>query len=350
MKIHPFGMKDMYCEQSSACTRRQPALDITKGKPTSCIVLLLVAASLFGLLCPLAHAGLNSGPEYDKLLEIYNSTNGPMWTNSTNWGAGDACSWHGIACDQDGTPSDNTSHVTSMDLDTNNLTGYLPALTALSNLQYFDLRLNHLTGPIPCLSTDNPCFSGLTALQTFDLQYNQLSGSIPVLEGLTDLQYFNVQSNELTGPIPALTGLTNLKYFDVQFNQLTGSIPDLAGLTHLVFFAVTNNQLTGPVPGLTGLADLQIFGVGANQLTGTIPALTGLTSLKYFYVDNNKLTGAVPTAPASLILAILCPNPLDTTPSANDVAWDSATGFTPWWASPHSSNNCDDVFTSGFDG
>jgi len=338
-------------EQSSACAGTQPALRVTKGKPSlSCLVLLLVAASLSGVLCPVANAGLNSGPEYDSLLELFASTNGGMWTSSANWGAGDACSWYGVACGQDVTPSDNTSHVTGLDLDTNNLTGSLPALDGLSNLQYFNLRLNHLAGPIPCLSTYTPCFSGLTALQTVDLAYNQLTGSIPSLDGLTDLRNFDVQSNQLTGSIPTLTGLGSLKYLDVQFNQLTGSIPSLAGLTHLFLFAVTNNHLTGPVPELTGLTDLQIFAVGANQLTGPLPALTGLDSLKYFYVDNNKLTGAVPTAPATLISAILCPNLLDTTPSANDGAWDSATGFTPWWSDPYPGNNCDDVFTSGFDG
>src|SRR5678816_2159276 len=83
--------------------------------------LFLGTASLLTVPCHQAHAGLNSGPEFSALQAIYTSTDGANWIDSTGWGSGDACSWHGITCDQDSTPGDNTSHVTQISLYYNNL-------------------------------------------------------------------------------------------------------------------------------------------------------------------------------------------------------------------------------------
>jgi hypothetical protein len=59
----------------------------------------------------------------------------------------------------------------------------------------------------------------------------------------------------------------------------------------------------------------------------------------------------LPAAPPNLFpgYSALCPNPLDTTPSGNDVAWNQATGYTPWWATPYANALCDDIFTSRFE-
>ena len=167
--------------------------------------------------------------ERDVLKTLYNSTNGNSWTTNTNWKSagnfsapGTECTWYGITCN--GT-SDHVDHVI--------------------------LIGNHLTGSIPSLN-------GLTNLQAFDVNGNQLTGSIPSLTGLTSLGYFNVSYNQLTGSIPALTGLTNLGTFYVHYNQLTGSIPALNGLTNLQAFTAFNNQLTGSIPSLTGLTNLQV--------------------------------------------------------------------------------------------
>ncbi|MDP4027494.1 MAG: DUF4214 domain-containing protein [Gallionella sp.] len=164
--------------------------------------------------------------ERQVLLNLYASTNGAGWTNKTNWNgaAGTECTWYGVSCD--GTQS----HVTSIDLQSNNLVGTLPTL------------------------------SGLTALQDFWVGGNQLSGSIPSLSGLSALTYFFAYNNKLTGTIPSLSGLTALQYFWVQGNQLTGSIPSLNGLTALQKIWVTGNQLSGPVPA----APTSLLAAGSN--------------------------------------------------------------------------------------
>src|SRR6185369_19004 len=106
---------------------------------------------------------------------------------------------------------------------------------------------------------------------TFEAFGNQLTGPIPSLQGLSNLQDFYVWSNQLSGTIPSLVGLTNLHTFIAFNNRLTGSIPSLQGLPNLINFSVSANQLTGGIPTLDGLA-LQNFYVGANNLTGDVPA------------------------------------------------------------------------------
>jgi hypothetical protein len=287
------------------------------------------------------------------LLAIYNGTTiGGPWTISTGWAdgaagtdvAGTECTWYGVTC------SAGAANVIGIDLDTNNLSGSLPAtLNGLTELQVFRVNFNSFTGPIPPLvgltalrefhaftsglTGTIPPLAGLVALQNFNADNNHLTGTIPPLNALTALQIFTASNNQLTGTIPSLNGLTALQTFGVNGNQLTGPVPALSGLSSLQLFYVHSNQLTGAIPGLAGLTSLQTFNVSMNALTGIIPPLGGLTSLQQFRVRDNQLTGFVPAAPATLIGAredsgsSLCPNFL--TPSI-DPAWDAATGITPW--------------------
>ena len=82
--------------------------------------------------------------EREALVALYNSTDGGNWTNNTGWLlSDDHCSWSGVDCLGGG-------RVTTVNLDSNNLTGSIPAelgnLTALFNL---GLHGNKLTGSIP---------------------------------------------------------------------------------------------------------------------------------------------------------------------------------------------------------
>jgi hypothetical protein len=74
-----------------------------------------------------------------------------------------------------------------------------------------------------------------------------------------------------------------------------------------------------------------------------------LKSLLEIGVYGNQLTGRVPPAPSSLTpgRTFLCPNPLDLTATANDAAWNTATGNTPWWGP--AGEGCDSIFKDGYE-
>jgi|GEM_PF-2009321 len=286
--------------------------------------------------------------ERQVLLDLYSQTDGANWTNNTGWNGaeGSECTWYGVACDG------SEQHVTTVSLAGNHLVGTLPSnLNDLTALQIFSVRDNQLSGPIPVLDGLNalrhldfgfnqltgsiPDLAAFPNLTTFIAMWNQLTGSIPSLQGNPQLGIFNVDENQLSGTIPALTGLTQLQVFSVQSNQLSGNIPALTGLTSLQYLGLSANQLDGPLPSFEGLSAVEWIQASGNQLSGSIPPLTGLNALLSLDVRNNQLVGDAPAVPSPSALMAghsgLCPNLLNPSiGSANDLAWDVATGLTPW--------------------
>ena len=219
---------------------------------------------------------------------LYNATAGANWTNNTNWLSNAPLSeWHGVTTDTD-------ERVTKLVLDSNQLTGSIPAaLGSLTQLGYLWLESNQLTGTIPT------GLGNLANLQRLYLGNNELSGSIPAaLGGLTNLQRLALYDNKLSGSIPAaLGGLTSLQRLWLLSNELSGSIPAaLGGLTNLQRLYLHDNKLSGSIPAALGsLTNLQQLGLNLNRLTGSIPAALGnLTSLQWLYLSGNQLIGCVP--------------------------------------------------------
>ena len=226
--------------------------------------------------------------QQDVLTALYESTGGPDWFDSRNWGTrrplGD---WHGITVDDDG-------RVTELDLYNNGLTGPIPSeLGDLTSLRELNLGFNGLTGPIP------PEFGNLTSLTRLSLYSNSLTGPIPPeLGDLTSLRSLQLQSNGLTGPIPPELGnLTSLRELNLRSNGLTGPIPpELGNLTSLRELNLRSNDLTGPIPPELGnLTSLRELNLRSNGLTGPIPPELGnLTSLRELNLRSNGLTGPIP--------------------------------------------------------
>jgi Leucine-rich repeat (LRR) protein len=170
------------------------------------------------------------------LVDFYNSTNGTGWFNHTNWlTAAPINTWYGVTI--------NSGKVTRLDLQSNRLSGSLPAaLGNLSALTYLQLNSNQLAGIIP--ST----LGNLTNLDTLSMGGNTLSGSIPSsLGNLLNLTFLNIRINNLSGSIPSsLDNLTKLTVLDLKDNSLSGSIPDSLSskLTNLTALRLQNNQFT----------------------------------------------------------------------------------------------------------
>ena len=291
---------------------------------TLVVVLILISAVLFFAKPTLAINTFSctdvteiSQLECEALVALYNSTNGPGWTNNTNWLVTNTPSdWYGVTV--------TTGHISQIILQYNNLMGTMPAeLGNLSNLYYLDLSTNQLSGSIPVelgnltnltylqirgnlMNGSIPVeLSNLTNLTFLNLGWNQLSGSIPVqLGNLTNLTYLSIEWNQLSGSIPAELGdLSNLTYLDLINNQLIGSIPaELGNLTNLTYLELGGNQLSGGIPAQLGnLANLITLGLEGNQLSGSIPAqlgnLTNLTSLNLAW---NQLNGSIPAGLGNL--------------------------------------------------
>jgi hypothetical protein len=295
---------------------------------------LRVGYVLPALVAAVAQAAIPA-TERNALIALYSSAGGASWSNNSGWNgtAGSECTWFGISCDH------GSTHVLGIDLSTNNLSGPLPSLGDLPAITILDLHANYLTGSLATISS-------LTNLTQFVANSNQFQGSIPTLTTLTQLEFFDVDTNQLNGTLTSLTGLTHLIGFSAYANQLRGSIPALTGLTNLTSFNVHGNQLSGSIPTLADLIGLNSFDVNSNQLSGSIPSLSGLDALNNFLVGNNHLDGVLPTPPASLTPSgsSLCGNDFPAASYTASMAWDSATGASPWFSA------CKLIFVNGFEG
>lgn len=185
--------------------------------------------------------------ECEALVALYNSTDGPNWTNNTGWlQTTSPCSWFGIQC--------YTGSVIGIDLTENALTGTIPAV--LGNLQALsglNLRYNQLNGPIPPQLGDIPVVN-------LNLRNNQLSGPIPPelgnIRNGRSLVRLELNNNQLVGPIPPEVMTLadgSLRYLDLSTNQLTGPIPAEFTGDEIDFVFLYGNLLSGPVPLLVAL-------------------------------------------------------------------------------------------------
>ncbi len=104
------------------------------------------------------------------LVALYNNTDGPNWSNNSNWLSGYVETWHGVIVSE--------GRVIDVILNDNALSGVIPSeigdLTALESLQLYN---NSLSGSIPAE------IGNLSSLTILSLQNNALSGEIPVAIG-----------------------------------------------------------------------------------------------------------------------------------------------------------------------
>ncbi len=255
-----------------------------------------------------------TGPAGDRgaLVTLYRGTDGPNWTNSTNWLSDRPLGeWEGVSTDANGRVTGlrlrgnnlrgpipvelvQLAKLGSLELSSNQLTGTIPQeLARLSELQVLDLGFNQLTGTIP------PELARLAKLRYLALADNELTGTIPIgLGQLSNLETLELHQNQLTGTIPIeLVQLVKLRSLELASNELTGTIPPALGrLSNLAWLRLGGNQLTGTIPReLARLSELQMLDLGFNQLTGTIPReLARLAKLRYLELGGSQLTGTIP--------------------------------------------------------
>ena len=128
----------------------------------------------------------------EALAAFYEATDGPNWTNNTNWLSDKPLDeWFGVTTNTNG-------RVTKLNLTYNQLSGEMsPELAKLSNLRELWLDQNQLTGEIP------PELGNLSNLERIYLHNNQLTGEIPTEIGnLYDLTNLWLSQNQFSGEFP----------------------------------------------------------------------------------------------------------------------------------------------------
>ena len=219
---------------------------------------------------------------------LYDATDGPNWTYTTNWlsdrPVGD---WYGVTTDDGG-------RVIRLELPKNQLNGWIPPeLGNLANLKELDLKENTLSGEIPVE------IRNLSNLTTLNLSRNQLAGQIPTqLGNLSKLVEIDLSVNRLVGQIPPQLGnLSSLTEMHLDSNQLNGRIPvQFGSLSNLTTLFLGRNALSGEIPETLGnLSKLTSLFLGESTLSGGIPETLGnLSNLRWLYLHRNQFSGQIP--------------------------------------------------------
>ena len=163
-----------------------------------------------------------------------------------------------------------------------------------------------LAGSIPA------SFNNLVGLERLTLTNNDLTGEIPDLSDLDNLEWLVLGGNAFTGGIPTtLADMDGLIRLWLHRNEggFEGGIPaELGGLSKLRYLTLHGNGLTGEIPSELGnLTDLKALYLYNNNLSGSIPAELGniMTdaddTLRLLYLHNNMLTGDVPAELGNLV-------------------------------------------------
>ena len=220
----------------------------------------------------------------EALISFYHKTNGPEWSNSTNWLTDEPLdAWYGVDTDSNG-------EVSGLKLGDNNLEGSIPReLGQLGRLQSLQLFGNRLMGPIP---TE---LGQLQWLKYLFLNNNALTGSIPrELAQLQNLFSLILSENRLTGAIPPELGqLNNLVTLSLRQNRLSGTIPtEIGQLSILTDLWLSSNRLEGSVPSSIGaLSNLKNLTLNGNLgLSGPLPAtITNLRNLSLLFLQDTGI-------------------------------------------------------------
>ena len=265
--------------------------------------------------------GAGGTMDREALVALYNATDGPHWTNKTNWlSARPLGVWHGVTVNDSG-------RVAELRLASNQLSGQIPEeLGNLPKLKRLYLNNNpDLSGPLPGSMT------GLNSLEALNLSGTRLcaptsaayrtwlkgiADTAGVIScGVSDREMLVALYNATDGPNWAnktnwlsdrhlgqwhgvtVDGIGRVTRLNLYNNRMSGEIPaELGNLTSLEWLYLNNNQLSNQIPAELGsLAKLRHLYLHANRFSGQIPAALGrLASLERLFLSNNQLSEGVP--------------------------------------------------------
>ncbi|XP_051177827.1 probable inactive leucine-rich repeat receptor-like protein kinase At3g03770 isoform X2 [Lolium perenne] len=177
-------------------------------------------------------------------------------------------------------------------LDDNMIGGEVPGWigTALPSLAVLSLRNNSLGGTVPGSLGSAP------SLRSLVLASNNISGNLPDLRGLANLQVLDVGGNALGPAFPRLG--RKVASVVLSRNRFGGGLPaaELSSFYLLERLDVSRNSFVGPFPpALLSLPNLRYLSIAGNRFTGTLSDKVPCgDNLQLVDLSSNLLSGSAP--------------------------------------------------------
>ncbi|KAK1384473.1 receptor protein-tyrosine kinase CEPR2 [Heracleum sosnowskyi] len=253
---------------------------------------IFVTLFVFNLFTPYVTQSLES----QALLEFKKQLTDPLHYLDS-WKASDPpCHFFGVSCEN------NTGKVTGITLENKSLSGHLsPSISVLRSLHVLVLADNSIMGVLPAE------LANCSKLKVLNVTKNKMTGSLPDLSNLTNLEALHVSVNQFSGRFPTWVGnLTNLVSLGLGGNNYDqGEIPEEIGnLKNLTWLYLSGSNLRGEIPeSIFNLHALETLDICMNMITGSFPkALSKLRNIKKIELYDNKFTGRIPPQLATLKL------------------------------------------------
>jgi Leucine-rich repeat (LRR) protein len=168
--------------------------------------------------------------ECQALIALYTATNGAHWAPEYEWLRADRpCAWQGVSCGRRFLRVFfiRSKHVTQLELPHAHMQGQVPSDIGLfTHLTRLDLGSNELTA-LPAE------IGQLSMLETLEVDNNKLTQLPPEMGQLSNLIDIDLDHNELTEVPPDFGQLTKLKRLDLRGNPPVKLPPELDQLPNL---------------------------------------------------------------------------------------------------------------------
>lgn len=234
--------------------------------------------------------------EREALVAIYESLGGDNWYNNKNWCSDVPVSeWYGIYTDDKG-------YVSSIQLEGNNISGYLsPEIGVLKYLN--SLNLSNNSTPLESVPEELALCRNL-----FTLKLEGVVKLPDVVFSMSQLTELSLKLTEVDYPgnkMPSMCQLTNLGDLNLIADGL--EIPESIG-NMVELYNLNLCGFTGAIPSSIGNLDkLQLLSIHSGTLTGGIPPSIGnISGLRQLHLNDNGLTGNIPEEICQLPALISC--------------------------------------------
>jgi hypothetical protein len=179
--------------------------------------------------------------------------------------------------------------------------GLPQSLQKCTDLRKLKLSYNLLEGPL-----DNGILNNLQKLTHLEIESNFLTGALPFLGEMAELEHVYLRRNNLNAHLNFIKSPAsrNIKELWLDGNPISQTIPSQIGmLTQLESFSIANAKLTGTLPSEMGnMTALRRVWLSNNGLSGSVPSeLSRLSSLELLKLQDNDLTGTIPENVCSIV-------------------------------------------------
>jgi len=195
------------------------------------------------------------------------------------------------------------SKLTKFAVSDNFLTGPVPSFFGkFSELEELYLSGNRFSGSI------TPSFlpASLSRLEKVYIGSNFITGRLPNISSLPNLQTFGFGCNAFSGPFPDLSNLPSLEWIFAEGNNFSGKFPQsLCSLPNLQKLNLGKNSFSGQLPPtLCAWKNLTVLHLEDNNFSGAVPAAVWrMQKLQYVNLSQNSFTSI--SLPDSLPKAML---------------------------------------------